>query len=108
MLAVQVRAPEVGSAFSQQSILPCYSVRLAFRKDFNKPVRGTKCNFWVNLKGDFVYSFVGAVKPRSKGCSSQMCTQQQRSSGPVASVCSKSLPDAENLDVYSPVGVIWR
>ena len=28
-----------------------YSVRLAFRKDFNKPVRGTKCNFWVNLKG---------------------------------------------------------
>ena len=28
-----------------------YSSRLAFRKDFNKPVRGTKCNFWVNLKG---------------------------------------------------------
>ena len=106
MLAVQVRAPEVGSAFSQQSILPLFCAA-CFPEGFQQACPG-KCNFWVNLKGVFVYSFVGAVKPRSKGCSSQMCTQQQRSSGPVASVCSKSLPDAENLDVYSPVGVIWR
>ena len=42
----------------------------------------------------FGYSFVGAVKPRSKGCSSQICTQHQRSSGPVASVWFKGLPDA--------------
>ena len=32
-----------------------YSVRLAFRKDFNKPVRRTKCIFWVNMKGVWLF-----------------------------------------------------
>ena len=32
-----------------------YSLRLAFRKDFNKPVRGTKCIFWVNMKGAWLF-----------------------------------------------------
>ena len=32
-----------------------YAVRLAFRKDFNKPVRGTRCNFWADIKGVWLF-----------------------------------------------------
>ena len=55
---------------------------------------GSDKSVFLNMVFDYSNSFVGAVKPRSKGCSSQTCTQWQGSSGPVASDCSKSLPDA--------------
>ena len=77
------------------------------RKHRTPSARGwSLCLFWkvqflasdkpvfLNMVFEYSNSFVGAVKPRSTGCSSQTCTQEKRSSSPVASVCSKSLRDA--------------